>query len=106
VARSQPAGGYRDASSVAHADAEAANANAYFCPTDRYADCVCDCLSHCNIHRYAFSHLHIDGYVVTHGHPYAYGDCDSEAADGDSLSDAYSASDHRADGQVGFGCRG
>jgi hypothetical protein len=98
VARSQPAGSYRDAGPIAHADAEAANANAFTHPIDQYADCVRDC--HAN--RAAVSYCHIDSYTDTdtHGHPYAYPDSDPEAADCDSLSNAYSTTDHRAGGKV------
>ena len=99
MARSQPAGSYRDAGSIAHADAEAANANAFTRPIDQYADCIRDC--HINRDAVSHSHFHIDSYVDTYGHPYAYADSDAEAADCDSLSNAYSTSDHRAGGKVG-----
>jgi hypothetical protein len=101
VARSQPAGSYCDAGPIAHADAEATNANAFTHPIDQYAGCVRDC--DININRDPVSHSHIDSYTDTdtHGHPYAYPDSDPEAADCDSLSNAYSTPDHRAGGKVG-----
>lgn len=98
MARSQPAGSYRDAASIAHTDAEAANANAFTHPVDQYADCIRDC----HINRDAVSHSYIDSYVDIHGHPYAHADSDPEAADCDSLSNAYSTADHRAGGKAGY----
>ena len=100
MARSQPAGSYRDAASIAHTDAEAANANAFTHPVDQYADCIRDC--HCHCYRDAGSHSHIDSYVDAHGHPNTYADSDPEAADCDSLSNAYSTADHRAGGKAGY----
>ena len=99
MARSQPAGSYRDAASIAHTDAEAANANAFTHPVDQYADCIRDC--HVNRDAVFHSHSHNDCYVDAHDYPYSYADRDSEAADCDSLSNAYATSDHRTGGKAG-----
>ncbi len=97
VARSQPAGSNHDAGSITHTDTEAGNTNAFTHPVDQYADCIRDCY----INGDAVSHSHVDSYVDIHGHPYAHADSDPEAADCDSLSNAYSTTDHRAGGKAG-----
>ena len=98
MAGSQPAGSNRDAGSITHADTENANTNALTHPVDQYADCI----PNCYINGDAVSHTLDDSYVNIHGHPYAHADSDPEAADCDSLSDAYSTAYHCAGGKAGY----